>query len=254
MTDIRVDILGARADLVLNRPHKKNALNLAMWAAIPGLLAPLAADAAVRVLVVRGEGAAFAAGADIAEFATAYATPAAARANQDTMIAAMAALESFPKPTVAQISGPCVGGGCALALCCDIRVAASDARFGITPAKLGLAYGIADTRRLIAAVGASRAKDILFTGRLLDAAEALRIGLIDRLAADAVTETAALVADLVCGSGYTARAVKAVCAMLRSGAVADTDESATLFAEAFEGADFREGYEAFMAKRAPVFP
>lgn len=254
MADIDLVIEGRRADLVLNRPDKKNALTLAMWRAIPGLLADAAASPAVRALVVRGEGTAFAAGADIAEFADAYATADAARANQEIMRAAMTALEDFPKPTVALIRGACVGGGCGLALACDLRIAAPDSRLGITPAKLGLVYGVDDTRRLVAAVGASRAKDILFTGRLLDAAEALRIGLVDRVAEDPAEETARLVADIVAASGFSARATKQIFRMLRDGVRTDTAESAALFASAFGDADFREGFSAFMQKRRPDFP
>jgi enoyl-CoA hydratase/carnithine racemase len=248
---IRLETAGQRADLWLDRPEKRNALNLAMWSAIPEALVR-AEEAGVRVLVVRGAGDAFAAGADIAEFATAYASAAAAAQNQRTMLAAMSALEDFPAPTVAMIS--CVGGGCAIALCCDLRVAAPDARFGITPAKLGLSYGVADTRRLVAAVGLSRAKDILFTGRLLDAAEAWRIGLVDRLSDSLEAETGALVAELLAASGYTARAVKQTCAELRGGASEETAASRARFAAAFDGGDFREGFDAFMSKRKPRFP
>lgn len=244
---------GPRADLVLNRPDKRNALNLAMWAAIPGLLAEVTDDA--RLLVVRGAGDAFAAGADIAEFETAYSTRAAALANQATMAAAMSALETFPAPTVAAIRGACVGGGCGLALCADIRIATHDARLGITPAKLGLSYGVADTRRLVQAIGASAAKDMLFTGRLHDAAEAWRIGLVDRVVAPDGLDGAVdgLLSELCAASGFTARAVKQTFRLLRGGAVDDTEESRRLFAAAFEGPDFREGVAAFSQKRRPDF-
>ncbi|MDX2234934.1 MAG: enoyl-CoA hydratase-related protein [Hyphomonadaceae bacterium] len=253
MAGVRLDIQGARADLVFDRPGKRNALDLAIWSAIPGLLSSVAEDDRIRVLVVRGAGGAFAAGADIAEFATAYATPEAARANQRTMNAAMDALEAFPKPVLAQIDGPCIGGGCAVALCCDIRVAARDARFAITPAKLGLAYGVADTRRLVSVVGPSRAKDMLFTGRIMNAQEAMRIGLVDRVADSAAEETAALTQQLLDASGYTARAVKIVFSLLRRGEREDGEASAALFSAAFSGTDFKEGFAAFMAKRPPEF-
>ncbi len=254
--DIHLARMGRRAELVLNRPAKRNAITLAMWRAIPDLVAEADVDPAVRLLVVRGAGAHFAAGADIAEFETTYATRDAALANQAVMARAMSALEAFSKPSLAVIRGACVGGGCAVALCCDMRLAASDARFGVTPAKLGLAYGVSDTRRLVQAVGPSAAKRILFTGGLIGAEEALRIGLIDAAHEDGALDAAvdALDAEIAAASGFTARAVKKVMAMLQDGAVDDTDESRALFADAFEGADFREGSSAFLAKRPPQFP
>ena len=255
MSDIRLDLVGRRAELVLNRPDKRNALNLAMWAAIPGLLAGIVEDAAVRLLVVRGAGDAFSAGADIAEFETAYGSRDAMQANQDIMNAAMDALEAFPKPTVALIRGPCVGGACGLALCCDLRFAAADGRLGITPAKLGLVYGVANTRRLVQAVGISAAKDMLFTARLHDAEAALRLGLVDRIAPPDALEAALaqFESELAAASSFTARATKEIFRMLREGARDDTAESRVLFNSAFDGADFREGFAAFVAKRRPDF-
>ena len=255
MADIYLQREARRAELVLNRPDKRNALNLAMWAAIPGLLQDIAEDPAIRLLVVRGAGDAFSAGADIAEFETAYGSLEAMQANQNTMSAAMDALEAFPKPTVAVIRGPCVGGGCGLALCCDLRFAASDARLGITPARLGLVYGLANTRRLVDAVGISAAKDMLFTARLLDAETALRLGLVDRVAATDALDAALLQfeAELHASSSFTARATKEIFRMLRDGVHDDTPESRALFNSAFDGADFREGFAAFVAKRRPDF-
>ncbi len=254
-SEVYLERIGRRAELVLNRPDKRNALNLAMWAAIPGLLREIEGDPSIRLLVVRGAGDNFAAGADIAEFETAYATAEAARANQATMAAAMTALEDFPKPTLALIRGACIGGACGLALCCDVRFAADDARLGITPAKLGLAYGVADTRRLVQAVGISAAKHMLFTGRLHDAREALRIGLIDRTASPETLEAELLTVEkeLFAASGFTAQATKQTFRMLRQGARDDTPESRALFASAFNGADFREGLSAFVQKRRPNF-
>ncbi|MBL8557487.1 MAG: enoyl-CoA hydratase/isomerase family protein [Hyphomonadaceae bacterium] len=254
--DILLRRTGFRAEIVLNRPGARNALNLAMWSALPALLAPLADDPQVRLVVLRGAGDHFAAGADIKEFAAAYATRSAALENQTIMAAAMQALADFPKPTLALLRGACVGGGCALALCCDLRFAATDLRIGITPAKLGLAYSVADTRRLIAAVGASAAKRILFTGQLIDSTEALRIGLVDATHAPDTLDAAAdaFEQQLRAASGFTARAVKHVIRKIQAGAVADDGETRALFADAFEGADFREGASAFLAKRPPDFP
>ncbi len=253
--DIYVARDGAVAVLALNRPSKRNALTMAMWRAIPGLLNELAGDPSVRVLVVRGEGGAFAAGADISEFETVFATREAALANQADMQAAMTALEDFPSPVIAQIDGACVGGGCGLALCCDLRFASATSRFGITPGKLGLAYGTSDTRRLVQAVGLSAAKDILFTGRIVTAAEALSLGLVDRVfeSFSLAGEVAAYAAQICAASGYSARATKAVLRMIRDGATGDDAASRALFADAFEGPDFSEGRAALLQKRAPAF-
>lgn len=253
--DIELRLEGPVAHLVLNRPEKRNALTLAMWDAIPGLLADAKAHKAARVLVLRGAGGVFAAGADIAEFETTYGSREAALANHQRIQAAMSAMEDFPLPTIAAIEGACVGGGCGLALSCDLRLADPRARFGITPGKLGLAYGVADTRRLVQAVGLSKAKDILFTGRLLDSAEALRIGLIDRLAEPDQVNAAlqALIDELLAASRFSAQATKTILRMLRDGETQDTAESRALFAASFEGEDFKEGFAAFMEKRKPNF-
>ncbi|HYE49685.1 MAG TPA: enoyl-CoA hydratase-related protein, partial [Azospirillaceae bacterium] len=167
--------------LVLNQPARRNALSLEMWRLIPARLAEAAADSAIRVLVVQGAGGTFAAGADISEFGTVYATREDAAAYAADMAAALDGLAGFAKPTLALIEGACVGAGLGVALACDLRFAAADARLGVTPAKLGLVYPLGDTRRLVQAVGPSHAKDLLFTGRLVDAAEALSMGLLNRV-------------------------------------------------------------------------
>jgi enoyl-CoA hydratase/carnithine racemase len=169
--------------------------------------------------------------------------------------AAIAALEDFPKPTLALIEGPCVGGGCGLALACDLRVATANARFAITPAKLGLVYGLEDVRRLVQAVGVSAAKDMLFSGRLLDAGEALATGLVDRVVADGDLDQAAdtLAAPMLAASSWSQQAQKAVFALLRGGGGQARQRSDALFGDAFAGADFAEGFAAFMEKRRPRF-
>lgn len=247
---------GPAAHLVLNRPDKRNALSAAMWAAIPPLLAEAEADGAARLLIVRGAGGAFAAGADISEFEDVYATPERAEAYSRTIAAALDGLAAFSKPTLAVIEGACVGGGCGLALACDLRFAALGARFGITPGKLGLVYTLNDTRRLVDAVGFSAAKDILFTGRLLDAEEALDIGLISRLLPrEALFEEAAGYAEQVAqASTRSARVTKQIMARIAAGQSEDDDATRKLFLEAFQSTDFKEGYRAFLEKRKPRFP
>lgn len=253
--DIELAWTGHATTILLNRPAKRNAMTLAMWRRVPELVAEALARNTTRLLILRGAGSAFSAGADIAEFPEAYATPETAIANQTTIQAAMSAVEQCPVPTLAAIDGPCYGGGCGLALACDLRLATSGATFAITPAKLGLVYGVDDTRRLAAAVGTSRAKDILFTGRTLPADEALRIGLIDAVHAPDELDQAVgrLSTALASTSAHSARATKRILAKLSEGSTHDDDESRRMFAAAFDGPDFREGFAAFMERRPPKF-
>lgn len=253
--DIELAWNGPAATIVLNRPAKRNAMTLDMWRRVPDLVGEALAHGTTRLLVLRGNGGAFSAGADIAEFPEAYASAEAAIANQKTIQAAMTAVEQCPLPTLAAIDGACYGGGCGLALACDLRFATTGASFAITPAKLGLVYGIDDTRRLAAAVGPSRAKDILFTGRALPATEALQMGLVNAIHApqdlDAAVEH--LAQSLGAVSAHSARATKRILAKLADGCLHDDDESRSMFADAFSGADFREGFAAFIERRPPKF-
>ncbi len=249
---IRLEKNGEIAELILNRPDKKNALNRAMWDAIPTLMKEAEDDRAIKVVVMHGGTAgAFAAGADIGEFGA----NGGGAGYRDTVFAAMHAIGDFPKPTLAMISGPCIGGGCGLALACDLRFADSTARFGITPAKLGLAYGLYDTKRVVEAVGPANAKDILFTGRIMGADEAKDMNLIDRLVAPEELRQATWdYAQLICAnSQYSVRASKKTIQLILEGATDDTPETQALFADAFSGEDFREGTKAFLEKRKPSF-
>jgi len=248
---------GEIATLVLNRPDKRNALDLAMWRLIPVLLDRAEADAHVKVVVIRGgDPRAFAAGADIAEFVEKNTSPPAIDAFYETVKTAMARVEACPKPTIAAIGGLCIGGGCGLALACDIRFAASDAQLGITPAKLGLVYSVPDTRRLVAVVGPSRARDMLFTGRLLDATAAAQAGLVDFVVPvdefDARLDD--YVAEICANSQYSVRGIKEIVGLVERGAQDDTPHSLGLLTDAFSGEDYREGTAAFLGKRRAQFP
>lgn len=244
------------AVLTLNRPEKRNALTQAMWRALPGVIAGLEADPKVKVLVITGAGDCFAAGADIAEFETVYATRDSAAAYAAEIAAAMDALASLSKPTIAAIDGACVGGGLGLALCCDLRIASDRAKLGITPGKLGLMYSLADTRRLVEAVGPAAAKDILFTGRILGAEEARAIQLVDQVSAadDLVTAVRLKAEAIAAASQWSARHAKAVIRRILDGQTEDDDTTRAWFLDALEGEDFREGRAAFLQKRPPRFP
>jgi enoyl-CoA hydratase/carnithine racemase len=247
---------GSVAHVVLNQPDKRNAMNAAMWAGLAPLMARLEADATVRLVVFRGAGAeAFSAGADISEFAATFATPeSTARYNADVRRAQLA-VERLAKPTLAVIHGACVGGGCGLALACDLRFASHESRFAIPASKLGVAYSVPDTRRLVALVGAGRAKDILFSGRLLDAAEAAAIGLATRVVPGIELEQAA--ADYARGlhsnSPQAMATAKAIVNSLSGVHVQADQVLEERFTASFSSEDFREGYTAFLEKRRPTF-
>jgi len=255
-THLYLEIRDHHAELVLNRPERRNALTEAMWAGLPDLLAEAEADSRVRWLIVRGTGGHFASGADIGEFEAIYADAGRAAAYNDSIAAALNTLAAFPKPTLARIDGVCIGGGCGLALACDLRFADTTSRFAITPSKLGLVYPLNDTRRLIDAVGIANAKDILYSGRQLDARDALRMGLIQRCLEPGELDEAiqAYGALLLQRSPHTARMSKHFISLIENGLEGETDDTRALFHAAFEGADFQEGYRAFLEKRPPRFP
>jgi enoyl-CoA hydratase/carnithine racemase len=153
------------------------------------------------------------------------------------------------------ISGACVGGGCGLALGCDIRIADRTAKLGITPAKLGLAYSVADTKRLVDAVGFAHATDLLFSGRLVGAEEAQRLGLVSRVVEPAAleSETLEVARAAAANAASSLRSIKAALRAIRAGRSADDDATRQVFADAFQGADFAEGLAAYFERRKPRF-
>lgn len=244
------------ATLELNAPERRNAMSAAMWAGLSEAAAAIAENDEVRVLLVRGAGGkAFCAGAHIGEFEALYATAQSARDYSAVIRAAQENLRNLAQPTIAVIEGACVGGGCGIALACDLRFSAADARFAITPARLGLVYSYADTAQLVEKIGPARAKDILFSGRMLDAQEALRIGLIDRVCAgEALAEEALAYAQTLAGvSQASIRTAKQMINRLSDLAGPGDPQMDALADAAFSSGDFREGYNAFLAKRPPSF-
>lgn len=249
---IRLTIEGRVARLTIDRAVKRNALDQAMWLAIPALVAEAVAGA--RVLIVEGApGGVFSAGADIGEFATGSRDPDWRAANQAAIRAAMTAIAEAPIPTIALIEGDCIGGGCGLALACDVRIAGPKGRFGVTPARLGLVYSLEDTRRLVEAVGLAQARRILFTGALIDCTEAARIGLVTIPSDDPRATTDAVAADILATSGHSQREGKAMVARVSAGQRDDDDTTKKLFEQAFSLPDFAEGSAAFLERRPADF-
>jgi enoyl-CoA hydratase/carnithine racemase len=237
---------GAATVTISNTP-RRNAMTLGMWRALPGVLAGLAADPGVRLVVLTGEGEVFSAGADIAELADSGAR----RAVQDAALAAEEALAAFPKPTVAAVRGFCVGGGCQLAVACDLRFAARGARFGVTPARLGIVYPPASTRRLVALAGPGTAKYLLYSAELIDEERALRTGLVDEVLPDG-DELDARVRRFAAVLATRSRLTQAAAKEFAAGPPAP--ERAAYWAEqGADGAELSEGAAAFLSGRTPAF-
>ena len=247
---------GAVATLVIDRPEKANAITLAMWRGLRERLAEVEADDAIDVLIVRGGGErAFSAGADIHEFSRVRFDAASARTYDEANRAAEEALANLSKPTIAQIHGACVGGGAQLALACDLRFADTRARFGIPPAKLGIVYGLASTKRLVDAVGSSTAKLLLYSGELLTARRAYEVGAFDELhePEDLALRVRAYAAQVGSRSRHSVRAAKRIVGKISMGQVEDDDETTRLRDATFGGSDYQEGVHAFVEGRAPEF-
>ena len=241
--------------LIFNNPERRNAVSLDMWRAIPDVLAAFEADHEVRVVVFTGAGdKAFVSGADISQFEEQRRDSTAEARYSSASGTANVAMAGLSKPSIAMIRGYCIGGGLAVALNCDIRICETGSRFAIPAARLGLGYGFGGIKALIDLVGPSIAKEILFTARQFSAEEALRIGLINRVATPAeleglVREYAAMIGQ---NAPLTVRAAK----LAAREALRDPDKRRLAEVEAavaacFDSADFKEGRTAFMEKRAP---
>lgn len=251
---LRLERDGPVARLLIDRPARRNAMTQDMWETLPLLVHDAIADDAIRVLILASATPGlFCAGADIDEFATCSGGPDWRVTNQTAIRNTQYALAHADKPVIAAIDGDCVGGGCGLAIACDLRIAAPTARLGITPAKLGIVYSLFDTKLLVDLVGPARAKRILFTGALHDADTALAIGLIDQIAADPLAEADALARTIAANAQHSVRSSKTIIRRILDGQADDDDRTLALFRDAFTLPDFAEGVSAFRAKRKPDF-
>ena len=243
--------------MTYNNPARLNALSMDMNRAVPTILGAFQADDDVRVVVVTGAGGkAFVSGADISEFGE-QRTSVDARAEYDRVAAeAGRSWGTVDKPIIAMIRGYCIGGGLLTALQADIRIAAEGSQFGVPAAKLGLGYGYAGVEKLQALVGPAWAAEILFSARRFSDAEALRIGLVNRVVPGDELEAAVreLAGQMAANAPLTIRACKAaIRELLRDPAKRDIDRVNKLVEACFRSEDYREGQQAFMEKRPPQF-
>lgn len=254
---VKAWVEGAALHIRFNNPAKHNALSLDMWEALPPLLARAQADDAIRLVVFSGEGEkAFVSGADISQFEDLRAAKEAVKRYEVVAEAALQGIADFGKPTLACIRGYCIGGGLNVAISCDLRIASSDSVFSVPATRLGLGYRFSAMKNLADLVGPGNAKDIFFTARRLDAAEGLRIGLVNR-----VVEAAALpaladeyVKSIATGAPLTIKAGKRILReVLKPDADIDMELCRRLILDCFESEDYAEGRRAFMEKRRPVF-
>jgi enoyl-CoA hydratase len=254
---VRAEKDGAIGWLVLDNPARLNALDSAMWRAIPPAVAQFDADPEVRVIVLRGEGEkAFAVGMDISEFETARTTPEQVAAFDRLIDEALHALQSSPKPVIAMIRGFCMGGGVEISLACDLRYCSDDVQMAIPAARLGLGYGVDGTKRLVETVGHANAREIFFTGRRYTAAEAFSIGLVHRIVP--ATGLEAFVRKAAEGMAENAPLTLAASKILieefvRPSGEPDLAKGLAAIERCALSEDYQEGRKAFMEKRKPRF-
>jgi enoyl-CoA hydratase/carnithine racemase len=254
-------MLAARQDgvgvVTFNQPSKHNAISVDMWGGLGQILDEFAADDGVRVVVLSGAGdRAFVSGADISQFEQQRSNADAQRAYDEQTSVGRRKLQSFPKPTIARIRGYCLGGGLAIAMQADLRIASSDSQFGIPAAKLGIAYGFEGLRNLVSLVGPANARMIMYTGERFRADEALRIGLVNRVVApdDLEGHVFELAQTIANNAPLSVVASRLTINQLLLDAE-DRDQAAVARASAacFDSEDYREGRAAFLEKRKPRF-
>jgi len=257
MDKLLVEHRGPLGWLILNNPEKRNAVTLQMWRAIPERMAELNRKGDVRVIVLRGAGQeAFAAGADISEFREVFARAADAENYYRVTFAAYQALRLSEKPVIAMIRGICFGGGCTIAINCDLRIASEDAKFSIPGAKLGVGYGYEHIKQVVDTVGPAHAREMLCTARIYDAAQALNMGLVHRLVPGEKLEsyTRRYAARIAGNAPLTIHEIKvAIEEYLKDPERRDLDRAKNATDACFESDDYREGYSAFLEKRQPRF-
>jgi len=243
--------------ITFNQPEKRNAVSVDMWEAIPQVLQRFADDNEVRVIALKGAGdKAFVSGADISQFEKQRSGPEAVQYYEEIAERAQVLLHHFAKPTVAVLRGYTLGAGVNIALCCDLRIAADDSKIGIPAARMGLGYRASATKNLVDIIGPANAREMLITARQVPAAEALAMGLVNRVVPVAELDKAAdeLLATIGANAPITMACAKhIILEVLKSPAEFDAAGCTTQVKRCFESADYKEGRSAFMEKRKPQF-
>jgi enoyl-CoA hydratase/carnithine racemase len=248
---------GAIGWVVFNNPARRNAISLEMWRAIPAIFDAFESDDAVRAIVLRGAGdKAFVSGLDISQFEDQFSSSSAATGLEKLSAEANRRIQTSPKPTIAMVDGFCIGAGVQLAASCDLRIAADRAVFAITAARLGLGYPVLALKRLLDIIGPNGVKDLFFTARQFAAAEAQRMGLVDRVVpADLLGQDVRDYCDLIAANApLTIKAVKQTVDRLLAAPSAQTLAACEdLMNACLDSADYAEGRRAFAEKRKPLF-
>ena len=254
---LRVDKRGAVGWIVFDQPAKMNAINDAMWRAIPEAMARYDADAEVRCVAFRGDGTqAFAAGADISQFDSIRDGQAAVGEYDDLLDRVLHSIQDSRKPSVALIHGFCMGGGLEVALACDLRYCGASAQFGIPAAKLGIAYNVEGHKRLLETVGHARAREIMFLGRRYQAEQALAMGLVHQVLPDASLEgfVAEVLQTLAENAPLSIANTKTILEeYVKSSGAPDPARMRAAIERCARSEDYKEGRRAFMEKRKPNF-
>jgi len=253
--DVSVTVNGAIGTIWLNRPEKRNAVSLESWAALPGAVHELEDHMDVKVIVVRGVGDHFCGGADIASIGAQLTDGDGPKSYRQINKVAEETIAAATKPTIAMLRGYCVGGGCQISLACDLRVADSTVKMGITVAKLGFSYPGFALERCARLIGASKTRYILYSGDIIDADLVEQWGMADFVVApealEAKVESIALM--MASRSMLTIRATKEQLAAFDATSTISDEVTARWELEAKHGADINEGVDAFVNKRPPVF-
>jgi enoyl-CoA hydratase len=243
--------------ITFNQPEKRNAMSVDMWDALSDILDAWVNDPQVRVVVLTGAGEkAFVSGADISQFEKSRDT-AAAQVDYDRLISkGRAALKAFPRPVIARINGYCLGAGLAIAMLADIRISSNDSSFGIPAAKLGIAYGFEGVQRLISLVGPAHSSALLLGGERIDAAEALRIGLVNQVVSASELNSAVdkVARGIACNAPLSVEAMKLT--IRQAGLDSDNRDMRAVemaFKACFDSEDYQEGRAAFLERRQPIF-
>jgi enoyl-CoA hydratase/carnithine racemase len=243
--------------VVFNQPEKRNAMSVEMWEGLGQILAGFAEDPAIRVVVLTGAGdKAFVSGADISQFEKQRGDNEARAEYERKTKYGREIFDTFAKPMIARIQGFCIGGGLAIAMNADLRIASDDSQFGIPAARLGISYGYQSVRRLVQLVGPAEARMLLYTGDRIPAVEARQIGLINRVVpvVELDTTVARIAQTIATNAPLSVISMKqTVTEACKDEANADVKAIAESIATCFNSADYREGRQAFMAKRKPAF-